>query len=409
LKILYIWDADYPWDVRVEKICDSLRRHGFEVHIAARNLRKSSEYEIIEGIHIHRLKTWKINKINYALSFPLFFSPIWRRFIDGIVKQCNIDLIIVRDLPMAIAGIWAGKRNNLPVIFDMAENYPAMISDIWKVRKFKGLNLIVRNPYLAKLTERYSLKKFNHIFVVIKEAFDVVVNAGVDSDNVTIIGNTPVQTVITNIECENNDYKKKVKNRYTAIYTGGITSNRGIIIVLKAIPYIVKDIPNFLFVIIGDGYAKENIHQFIINNNLSEYVLWLGWIDHKKIYSYIKESNIGLIPHLSTEHTNSTIPNKIYDYMACGIPVVSTDTVPMKRLLEEENCGVTFKSGNPVDLAKEIVNLYRSANMYGQNGLEAIRYKYNWNIEEQKLINVVSSIIRNPTESRTEYKKYLQR
>ena len=71
---------------------------------------------------------------------------------------------------MAIAGIWAGKRNNIPVIFDMAEDYVAMIRDIWEARKFKGLNFLIRNPYLVKIVEKYVLSKVDHIFVVVEEA-----------------------------------------------------------------------------------------------------------------------------------------------------------------------------------------------------------------------------------------------
>ena len=44
-KIVYIWDGDYPWDIRVEKICLSLVNAGYEVHIAARNLEQKVDYE----------------------------------------------------------------------------------------------------------------------------------------------------------------------------------------------------------------------------------------------------------------------------------------------------------------------------------------------------------------------------
>ena len=128
MNILYIWDADYPWDIRVEKICNSLKNNGHEVHIAARNLKRLAEYEDLKGLHIHRLKTWKNEKLNYAFSFPAFFSPIWKRFLDSIIRKSRIDLVIVRDLPMAIAGIWSGRRNKIPVILDMAEDYVSIIN-----------------------------------------------------------------------------------------------------------------------------------------------------------------------------------------------------------------------------------------------------------------------------------------
>ena len=181
MKILYIWDADYPWDVRVEKICLSLKKNGHDTHIVARNLKQLPKYEKKDGLHIHRIKSLKNEKANYILSFPAFFSPVWKKRIDSVVAKYGIDIIIVRDLPMAIAGIWAGKRNNIPVIFDMAEDYLAMIFDIWRSKKFKGLNYFVRNPYLAEYVEAYSLKNIDHILVVIEEVKHHLIKKGVDT------------------------------------------------------------------------------------------------------------------------------------------------------------------------------------------------------------------------------------
>src|SRR5688500_5458658 len=149
MKILYIWDADYPWDVRVEKICHALMAGGHELHVAARNLKKRPVYENNAGLHVRRIKSWSNDRSNYFASFPLFCSPVWKRFLDSIIRVRGIELIVVRDLPMAIGGISAGRRAGIPVILDMAEDYVSMVRDIWHARKFQGLNLVVRNPYLA--------------------------------------------------------------------------------------------------------------------------------------------------------------------------------------------------------------------------------------------------------------------
>jgi len=49
MKILLIWKDDYPWDIRVEKMCLSLISFGYEVHILARNVRRRKTFEIIDG------------------------------------------------------------------------------------------------------------------------------------------------------------------------------------------------------------------------------------------------------------------------------------------------------------------------------------------------------------------------
>ena len=389
MKILYIWDADYPWDVRVEKICRTLAKHGHEVHIAARNLKRLPEYERQEDLHIHRLKPLGDDRINYAISFPLFFSPFWKKFIDRIIREHCIGLIIVRDLPMAIAGIWAGKRHRIPVIFDMAEDYVAMLWDIWRSNKFKGFNLIVRNPYLASYVEKYVFQKADHILVVVEEARDVVVRRGGFLGKITIVGNTPTLESFSNHEISMNKDLEKIKNHYSTIYTGGVQMGRGIQVVFEAIPEIVKVIPDFLFVIVGDGYATEKLKGLAIEKEVQDYVLWTGWVDHARIFDYIRLCKMGIIPHFTSNHVNTTIPNKIFDYMGFGIPIVASDATPMKRILEESQSGLTFKSDDHKDLARVVTKVYVKDSSYWKQGIEAVKSKYNWEIEEKRLIEVI--------------------
>jgi glycosyltransferase involved in cell wall biosynthesis len=151
----------------------------------------------------------------------------------------------------------------------------------------------------------------------------------------------------------------------------------------------VKEIPDFLFVVVGDGYATEHLKKMIRENQLDDYVLWVGWIDRKNIFNYIKVSKLGLIPHFVSDHVNTTIPNKLFDYMGCGIPVVSSDAIPMKRILEEERCGTTFKSGDPKDLARVILEIHKKNNNFGQHGIDAVRNIYNWEEDSNRLLKAV--------------------
>lgn len=394
-KILYIWDADYPWDIRVEKICRSLVSAGYEVHIASRNLERNPTHEEDQGLHIHRIKTWKNDRLNFACSFPVFFSPFWKRFLDSIITSYHIDLIIVRDLPMAIAGIWAGKRHNLPVIFDMAEDYVAMVRQIWRARKFQGLNLVVRNPYLAGMVERYALPRFDHVLVVVDEAKEVAIRAGALLENVTIVGNTPQLAVVNSVPDDSQtlpDQLSQFKDHYLAVYTGGIQRSRGLQIVFEAIPEIVKKIPQFTFIIIGAGYAAEQLKTIARKKGIDKYISWVGWVNHEELFQYINAANVGVIPHYRSPHVDTTIPNKIFDYMACRLPVIASDAPPMQRIVEETGAGLIFTSGDSVDLAKSILRIFASQEKYGERGNAAVHEKYNWSVDEKRLVDVVNNI-----------------
>lgn len=390
MRILYIWDADYPWDIRVEKICLSLANAGHDLHIAARNIKRQDEYEECGRLKIHRMPTYSNDRLNYALSFPAFFSPFWKRFLDTIIRQHGINLIIVRDLPMAIAGIWAGRRHGLPAIFDMAEDYVALITRIWHRRKFSGLNIVVRNPYLAKYVEQYALPRFNHIFVVVEEAKDLVVGRGVLADKVTVIGNTPKLDEVNRALQTAEDMP--FKSRFVAIYTGGVQLGRGLQVVFDAIPEIITVIPEFLFVIVGDGYAVPQLKEYVRKLGLEDYVYWAGWMNHEKLIRYIAYSDVGIIPHLRSPHVDTTIPNKVFDYMACGIPIITVDSPPLARIIQGERAGLIFENNDSGDIARVMYEVYRdNGNKYGKNGQLAVLKKYNWKNEEKKLCNIISN------------------
>ena len=395
MNVLYIWDSDYPWDVRAEKICRSLINHGYRVHLAARNLKRRPTYENIHGLHVHRIRTCANDKLNYALSFPAFFSPIWRRFIRRIIRKYDIKLVIVRDLPLCPLGIHCARVQGIPCILDMAEDYVAMIKDIWNARKFQGLNLVVRNPYLAKLVERYSFESVDHIFVVVDEAIDVVVRGGGSAAKVTVVSNTPELDKIDRALPAGvaSPLLDKIRNHFSAIYVGGIQMGRGIQTVLDAIPKIVERIPDFLFVVLGDGYASNHFRKLIQDRQLQDHVLWVGWVAHEEIYQYIQACKVGIIPHLVTDHVNTTIPNKIFDYMALGLPVVSTAAAPMKRIVEEEKCGLVFDSNDSRDLARVIVEIKDRPTSWSNKGMNAVRNKYNWRRDEKRLIHAVAQFV----------------
>lgn len=392
MNILYIWDADYPWDVRVEKICNSLHEAGNVVHIVARNLKKLPEDEIINGVHVHRIKSINNDFVNYIITFPFFLSPKWNRLIHKVIEKYHMDVIIVRDLPMAVAGVLAGRAFKLPVLFDMAEDYCAMLREIWKKRKFQGINLVVRNPYFAKWIEKYVMDRFEHIFVVVEEAKELVEKMGVGADKISVVGNTPVLRELQFSGTGNPSEIEELKARYSVIYTGGITPDRGLSVVIEAMPHIISEIKDFLFVIVGSGFEMENLKRQIETMGLEGNVMWVGWVQHDQLYKYIKASKIGIIPHFVTDHINTTIPNKIYDYMACGLPIIASDALPMKRILSEERCGKTFQTGNAKSLAEAIISIHHDPDTLGECGKVAIWEKYNWEKDAKAMIDVVNSI-----------------
>src|SRR5690349_18855709 len=103
LRICKVWDSEYPWDVRAEKVATALTEAGHEVHLVARNRDRRRMNERLSEAEVHRLKPWTFlgSRLDSATSFPAFFNPRWIRAILASARNTRADLILVRDLPLA--------------------------------------------------------------------------------------------------------------------------------------------------------------------------------------------------------------------------------------------------------------------------------------------------------------------
>jgi glycosyltransferase involved in cell wall biosynthesis len=87
------------------------------------------------------------------------------------------------------------------------------------------------------------------------------------------------------------------------------------------------------------------------------------------------------------ESWNTTIPNKLFDYMSYGLPVITSDAEPAARIVREECSGVVFRSGDAEDFARAVRALVDPAERMrlGLNGRSAVEERYNWSVDEARL------------------------
>ena len=395
MKILFIWDGDYPWDIRVEKVCESLCKGGHEIHMVCRNLERKIHEEIYEEINIHRLPylPYWMGHLNKAYTFPAFFSPVWLWKIYKEAKQNRCELIIVRDLPMAIAGIWVSKILKIPCILDMAECYPEMLRCTWQYEGFSLKNIFLRNPLLGDWVEKYVVKHVRQIWVMIEESRLRLIRMGVPDDKIYVISNTPK---IERFK-ETDHYSEIIDvfgKYYTMIYVGLLNPSRGLDTVFHAVCNYIKINSNFRLLIIGKGKAEQSLKELVNKLGISYNVRFLGWIDNKYIPSLISQADVGIVPHHKCSHWDNTIPNKLFDYMAAKKPVIVSNVVPMERIVNQTKCGLVYKDYDHVSLCN-VFNILSNPELrheFSHNGYTAVVNKYNWRNEEKYLFEAISKI-----------------
>jgi len=392
LRVCYLFQDDYPWDVRVEKIMNSLADHGIQGHIISRNDTRGVRNERLrKNLYVHRMPFFANRHINNIANFPAFFSPIWLRQILSVVRNESCGLIIVRDLPLSPTALLAGKIASVPVLMDMAENYPAMIMDTWKYRGPTPVDWIIRNPWALKAMEKMVLPSMDGVLVVSRHSAERVAESGCDTDRIWVVRNTPRLNENTGFSRYPDAERLRRSSDFIVLYVGGLEETRGLEIMITAIPFILKEIPNTLFVIVGKGTSESRLKTLARHLRIDRHVKFKGWVDPEIVPSIIRASDVCVIPHFVTEHTTTTIPNKLFDYMAQKKPVIATNSKALKQIVESCHCGMVYDHRNHFQLANLIIKLKDRSlcHRLGQSGYDAVKTKFNWDVDEKRLLSAI--------------------
>lgn len=389
MRIIYLWDADYPWDVRTEKVCSALTRAGHEVHIVARNRTAKPVRERLPEGEVHRLHPWRWagRRLDALLSFPAFFSPRWVRRLREVATKVDADLIIVRDLPLCPTAIHVARGLDLPVVLDMAENYAAMMREIWDAGRQRPWDVLVRNPKIVAAVERWCLPRLDAVIVVIEESGHRLERLGVPASRITVVSNTPPRARAEAPLARSNDKSGPVE----IVYLGLLELPRGVGELLDAAAMCVDAGAAIHLTIVGDGRDGEILRQRASALRLGDAVRFTGRLAHSDALAAVAAADIGVVPHHADEAWNTTIPNKLFDYMAAGLAVISSDAEPAARVLRQAGGGVVFRSGDAESLRAAITTLLDPdvRDRMAQAGREAVRTRFNWEHDTAALLDLV--------------------
>ena len=123
----------------------------------------------------------------------------------------------------------------------------------------------------------------------------------------------------------------------------------------------------------------------------------IDWVPFEKVHSYIDASSVCLLPYSSTPNTEASSPNKLFQYMYMGKPVVVSSCKSLKRYAHETGGGIVFQAGDSADLSCAIVQLKDEAIRaeLGNKGRSAVLDKFNWGVTSAKLIGLYKSLSGN--------------
>jgi glycosyltransferase involved in cell wall biosynthesis len=392
-----ILDGSYPQDIRVRKEAESIACAGIDIQVITRWKEGEKREETINGVKVIRLGsnyTHSYKGINDILTSIFFIDFPFKKALNNFLKKENVTVLHVHDLPL-IKTIVACNKKGLPLLLDLHENYPEMLEEL----KFnsKGFLKSLKDKLFFSVNrwkkfEKTQINKANHIIAVIEEMKDKLIKEySISSEKITVISNYEKLDFANNSEIDQFVFKEDV---FYIAYVGGISPVRGLETVIKAISIFKQDLQKVEFIIVGDGNSSyvDSLKKLASELNCSDLVHFLGHKPFKKINYYIENVNVNVIPHVKNEHTDNTIPHKMFQIMLQKAPLIVSDCNPMKRILSENKAGFIFKASNPEDFVKvikEIQSNKKEVNLRVENAFKTVNEKLNWENEAVKLVKLI--------------------
>lgn len=390
----------YPPDIRVEKEVKALLGDGHEVYVLSFAGQERPEREMVDGAEVIRrpirethdgVRGW-VAGLQYLLTYV---HRGWTQAASELIESEDIDALHAHDLPVVKTAIKVGEKYDIPVVADLHENWPEAKryyrkSSFWDSVKTNPkliLARLLKSYWRLKRFERYSVQHADRVIAIVEEGkTHYVEDCGARPQSVHVISNVVDLDIFRDPTVRSLEYEDEFVISYVGTLSG---EHRGLASVVEAMPTVVENVENVRLLIVGpkSGYA-ERLEALSESLSVEDHVTFTGWVDFEEVPSYIATSDLCTVPHRKNPHTETTVPHKLFQYMAIGKPVIVTDVTPVARIIRDADAGLVVPPDDPSAMADAITTLAQNPQKkseMGQRGRQAVEKTYNWEVEGEKL------------------------
>lgn len=389
-----VLDQKFPPDVRVEKEAASLVKAGFEVGILSIGDYKNDEIVTINDIKVYRVAQSKFiaNKMHGLAAMIPWVDIYIAKQVLKIFKTEKYDVIHLHDLYLFGAVSILKEKIKALFVGDLHENYVDALKDYKWSTTFPNKLFISFKKWEKK--EKEWLQLFDHLIAVNEGMRQKNISKGVNQKNITVIANS-IDTDQFDEYRVDQSIINKFKPYFTLIYVGGFVSNRGLEHVIEGMVELKKVSRNIRLLLVGDGEMRRQLENLAKELEVDDVVIFEGFQSQEKVKSYLLASDIGLVPFKRTPQTNNSSSNKLYQYMYYGLPILATNCTSVEKMVKENRCGIIYEDGDSKAFSKHVTEFLNDQEIiqeYSKNGKDAVSNKFNWHIEEEKLISLYENL-----------------
>jgi glycosyltransferase involved in cell wall biosynthesis len=354
------------------KECRSLARAGFCVTAIGPH----SEDAVVDGVNIR-----SIRRENSRLG--RMTRTVWRIYREALRQDAKVYHFHDPELiPVGLLLRLAGKE----VIYDLHEDYPKDIlakdylpewsrrSVAWCVEQLETA-ACARFSALVAVTPSIAAR-FRHV-----------------NDHTVVVYNFPYAD-----EVVSQDQAAPWKNRQQSVaYAGGITAYRGIREMVAAMGLLSPSLDATLE-LLGPTVPGDVALEEFRNDPGWKRVRYRGVLGLRDTFRTLHKVRAGLVLFHPIPNALESLPQKLFEYMGAGLPVIASNFPLWRQIVEDSGCGITVDPLDPQAVARAIEYVLvhaDEAEQMGRRGQTAVLERYNWDPQAKKLVNLYSDLIKS--------------
>jgi len=303
-------------------------------------------------------------------------------------RRLGFEALHCHDLPLMAPALLAARRLKVPLVFDCHENYPGLVRSWGRMRGLRGR--------LWAAYEGWAAARATAVLTVVEEMRDRLAANLSDRNKLLVLPNSLEPEVWDGFGID-QAIVDRYRGRRVLTYSGTYGRHKGVHLTVEALALIKDRFPDLLLVILADsddplrGQLEARVGQL----GLGGQVEIAGWQPFARLPSFYRASYAGLIPQAPSLQTEHSWPNKLNEIALSGSPVVAADNRSLKRLVEENGLGLTFRAGDHQDLARKLAWLLdhpREAGEMGRQGEAWARGPGSWTSHKRVLTDLYARL-----------------
>jgi len=306
----------------------------------------------------------------YIVSIHRFILYLKLAFFATIIEKNDVELIHTH---FATMGSIAGRLSKM---LRLPYTLTAHAFDIYQNPDVAELHKVIEGAKSVITISEYN-KNYLNDEIDIKNRIDVI-RCGIDLDKF------------------NSKIKLKTGDRIKMLTVARLVEKKGIEYLIKAIPMVIKEMPDSELIIVGSGPLNDYIHKLVHDLGVGDYVQFRGDASDSELMRCYEDADMFILPCIIVENGDRDgIPVVMMEAMAMGLPVVSTDVSGIPELVESGVSGMLVPPKDEKAIADAIIKICKDGELrvgMGKEGRKIIERKFDITFEAEKLLGVFINV-----------------